>query len=382
MDLASFGTNSPGRLVSIPGGHSAFVPHPLPPPMQFGGRVLLLSDRAMLSLGRLDGKAQTLPNPHMLIRVFQQQEALLSSRIEGTIADPQELLLAEVSRGAPPSSGVREVRNYMDALDRGLRQLQELPVSLRLIRDAHRRLMRGVRGQEQRPGEFRDIQNYIGKPGGFSNARFVPPPVAEMRECLDAFEKFLHSEDDLPALVRLAFIHYQFEAIHPFRDGNGRIGRLLLVILLCDWKLLSHPLIYLSGYFDKHRDAYLDHLLAVSQRGAWEEWLRFFLQAVDEQAREAFERATSLLALREQYRERLQALRASSAALRLVDALFVRPILTVPVARGLLKMTYRGAQQVLLKLERAKIITEWRRVSGGRPKAFFAEEIIRLTSAL
>jgi len=191
----------------------------------------------------LKGIGHLLPNPHMLIRVFQQREAILSSRIEGTVANQQELLFADVDRKKTPAENVREVANYVDALDFSLRQLEKLPVCLRLIQDAHRRLMQGVRGQEQRPGEFRDIQNYVGKPGGFGNARYIPPPVPQMKESLDHFEKFLHAGSEIPALIRLALIHYQFEAIHPFRDGNGRIGRLLLALLLCDWKFLSKPLL-------------------------------------------------------------------------------------------------------------------------------------------
>ena len=230
----------------------------------------------------------------MLIRVFQQREALLPSRFESTVADQQELLFAEVNRTKAPADNVREVRNYIDALNCSLKQLEKLPVCLRLIRDAHQRLMRGVWGQEQRPGEFRDMQNYVGKPGGFGHARYIPPPVAQMNESLGHFEKFLHEETQIPPLIRLALIHYQFEAIHPFRDGNGRIGRLLLALLLCDWRLLSSSLLYLSAYFDHHREEYFDHLLAVSQRGTWNDWIAFFKALPNRHAMPSIERKSYL----------------------------------------------------------------------------------------
>ena len=264
MNPKDFTAASAGHLVPIGNDSFAFIPAPLPPSLEYEVRVVNSLEDASRALGQLNGVGFMLPNPHMLIRVFQQREALLSSRIEGTVADPQELLFADVDNKTAPAENVREVRNYVEALTLSLKNLHKLPVCLRLIRDAHQTLMRAVRGQEQRPGEFRDVQNYVGKPGGFRNARYIPPPVAQMNECLSQFEKFLHNESQIPPLIRLALIHYQFEAIHPFRDGNGRIGRLLLVLLLCDWKLLSKPLLYLSAYFDQHREEYFNHLLSVS----------------------------------------------------------------------------------------------------------------------
>ena len=320
-----------------------------------------------------------LPNPHMLIRVFQQREALSSSRIEGTIADPQDLLFAEIDRKKTPGENVREVRNYVDALNFSLKQLEKLPVCLRLIRDAHQKLMRGVRGQGQRPGEFRDIQNYVGKPGGFGNARYIPPPVPQMNESLGHFETFLHDKNEISPLIRLALIHYQFEAIHPFRDGNGRIGRLLLALLLCDWKLLSKPLLYLSAYFDHHRDEYFDHLLAVSQRGTWNDWIVFFLQGVAEQARDAVDRAQKLLALRDEYRTKLQSAHAPGSCLLLIDSLFELPVLTVPLAATKLKMSYPGANRNVLKLAAAGILKET--PQRQHPRLYLAPGILDLVSA-
>jgi Fic family protein len=379
IDPKSFTSNSPGDLVALASGHLAFVPRPLPPSLEYEARIVHPLEDATLALGQLSGIGQTLPNPHMLIRAFQQREALLSSRIEGTVADPQELLFAEIERAKEPADNVREVRNYVEALNFSLNQLEKLPVCLRLIRDAHQRLMRGARGQEQRPGEFRDIQNYVGRPGGFGNARYIPPPVAQMTESLESFEKFLHEESRIPALIRLALIHYQFEAIHPFRDGNGRIGRLLLALLLCDWKLLSKPLLYLSAYFDRHREEYFDHLLAVSQRGTWNDWIEFFLQGVAEEARDAVDRAQKLLALRDEYRTKLQTSHAPGACLSLIDNLFEVPALTVPLAATKLKQSYPGAKRNILKLVEAGILRE--SSPQVHPKCYLAPAILKLVSA-
>jgi Fic family protein len=374
-----FTADAPGKLLPMPGGHFAFIPNLLPPALKYEGKIPRLIEEANLALGYLRGSAQTLPNPHMLIRAFQQREALLSSRIEGTIADPQELLFADVKKLETLTPNVREVRNYVDAITFGLGRLEKIPVSLRLIRDLHKTLMHGVRGQEQRPGEFRDIPNYIGRPGGFENARYIPPPVPEMRSALDEFEKFIHSESDIPALVKLALIHYQFEAIHPFRDGNGRIGRLLLSLLLCDWKLLPKPLLYLSAYLDKHHDAYFDLLLAVSQRGAWSDWIVFFLQGIAEQALDAVERSRKLLDLRLQYQAKLHATHASALTLKLVDCLFDIPAMTVPLAQLKLGVSYPGAKHNVLKLVNAGIL----QLAEGKhhPKLYLAPGVLGLISA-
>lgn len=374
-----FSSDAPGSLVEIIGQYFSFVPSCLPPDLEYEARVIGPLEEAALALGQLNGIGHTLPNPHMLIRAFQQREALLSSRIEGTVADQQDLLFADLDRTKTPAENVKEVRNYVDALNFGLKQLEKLPVCLRVIRDTHQQLMRGVRGQEQRPGEFRDIQNYVGKPGGFGNARYIPPPVAQMTECLGDFEKFLHEQTQIPPLIRLALIHYQFEAIHPFRDGNGRIGRLLLALLLCDWKLQSKPLLYLSAYLDHHRDEYFDHLLAVSQRGAWNDWIVFFLKGVAEQAKDAADRAQKLLALRDQYRTRMQAAHAPGSCLLLIDDLFELPALTVPLAADKLKLSYPGAKGNVTKLVQAGILKETR--ERQHPRLYVASGVLELVSA-
>lgn len=371
--------SAPGTLVQIRDGVFAYVPNALPPELHYTGETSVLLEKATLALGHLSGIGETLPNPHMLIRPFQQREALLSSRIEGTIADQHDLLFADIAKPREMSDSVREVRNYVDALNTTMKKLEKLPVCLRLIRDAHQRLMQGVRGDEQRPGEFRDVQNYVGKPGGFSHARYIPPPVTEMTKGLDAFEHFLHDGTDIPALIRLALIHYQFEALHPFRDGNGRIGRLILSLLLCDWKLLSKPLLYLSAYFDHNRDEYFDHLLAISQRGTWTEWINFFLRGVAEQSRDAAERAQKLLGLRDEYRQRLKQSRAPGSCLYLIDGLFELPGLTIPIAADKLKISYPAAKRNVLKLVEAKILQET--AEKQHPRLYMAPEIMAAVSA-
>lgn len=261
-----------------------------------------------------------------------------------------------------------------------LHRLAELPVSLRLLREMHAVLLEGVRGGSRAAGEFRRIQNWIGPPGcGPKDVVYMPPPADRLPELLDAFEKHLHEESDLPPLVRLALIHYQFEAIHPFLDGNGRLGRMLVILLLCAWGLLPQPLLYLSAFFEAHRQEYYERLREVSTRGAWEEWVLFFLRGVETQARDAAARADRLLELRRQYRARFQKPRASAVLQGLVDMLFKTPILTVPQAAKQLNVTYAAAARHIESLVRAGILRE--AAFGGerkrrRNRVFVAEEVL------
>lgn len=379
LQAKDFTANAPGKIIELPGGYPSFLPDPLPPPLAYEGRTLGLIEEANRALGYLHGSAQISPNPHMLIRVFQQREALLSSRIEGTVADAQDLLLADIAKPETLPQNVLEVYNYVDALNYGLSQLEKLPVSLRMIRELHKRLLHGVRGQQNRLGEFRDVPNYVGKPGGFQNARYIPPPVAEMHSALNLFEKFVHEESQIPALVRLALIHYQFEAIHPFRDGNGRIGRLLISLLLCSWRLLPKPLLYLSAYLDKYRDEYFDHLSEVSRRGAWNDWIAFFLQGVAEQAHDAVDRSRKLLDLRTEYHAKMHAGRSSAKTIQLIDHLFVLPVMTVPLAQKTLHMSYPGAEHNIQKLVAAGILQPLE--GRHHPKLYRAPGILELVSA-
>ena len=380
--------NSAGHLVQIGHGETtywAFVPHPLPPELSFNaGLVNTLSD-ADRALGELAGLGRTLPNPQLLIAPFIRREAVLSSRIEGTQTDLTDLYAYEAGKlplfaglkMVPPESDVKEVTNYVRAMEYGLERLQTLPVSLRLIRELHGILMEGVRGDRATPGEFRRSQNWIGRPGCTLNeAEFVPPPVAEMNEALDAFEKYLHAGNTYPPLVRLAFIHYQFETIHPFLDGNGRIGRLLVTLLLVTWNLLPLPLLYLSAFFEQHRQPYYDLLRGVSEKGAWQEWVTFFLQGVAEQARDAGTRAKRLQDLQREWRERLFQARSSALLLLLVDSLFVTPVVTIPQTQRLLGITYRSAKANVEKLVHAGILRQTGESSYG--KMYLAPELLEV----
>jgi Fic family protein len=253
MDTAQFENSPSGRLVRAIDGYRAFVPNPLPPKLDWSDALVSLTSKADLALGTLSGLGENLPNPHLLIYPFVRKEAVLSSRIEGTLSSLSDLLLFEATR-AEKQRDVKEVQNYVDAVEYGLKRLEELPLSLRLIRELHSILMRGVRGERATPGEFRQSQNWIGPPGcTLNDATFVPPPVPEMKDALDRLEKFLHADSQLPPLVELALIHYQFETIHPFLDGNGRIGRLLITLFLCQRGILKKPLLYLSAFFERHR---------------------------------------------------------------------------------------------------------------------------------
>jgi len=376
MDPTTFIAPAAGRLVTTAGGAAAFVPSPLPPELAHSWSLSDALARAQGAVGHLRGIGRVLPNPHLLIQPFARREAVLSSRIEGTQASVGDLLLFEIGNPASERSDVREVANYVAALEYGFARLQELPVSLRLIRELHAKLLTGVRGESSDPGEFRSVQNWIGKPGTkIADATYVPPPVVEMETALDAFEKFLHAEPQLPALIRLALAHYQFEAIHPFLDGNGRVGRLLITLLLHTERLLDQPLLYLSAFFEQHRDEYYEHLLAVSSRGAWNEWVEFFLRAVNDQAVDAVERANRLVVLRDVYRERMTAARQSALLLAMIDHLFLSPAVTIAGVARELGVTYASAKQNVEKLVAARILEP---LSEARNRAYMAYEILAL----
>lgn len=385
MDISAFGENRPGQVLKQGTGVAAFwafVPHPLPPDIGFDRSLVRVLSDATQALGELGGLARNLANPYLFIGPFVSREAVASSRIEGTEADVEDLYAYEAGQrllpgmeARAPESDVREVRNYVTALNYGLKRLETLPVSLRLIGEVHRRLLRRVRGDKRAPGEFRRSQNWIGPPGcTLSEATYVPPPVPEMKDALGAWEKYLHAEDDYPALVRLAFIHYQFEAIHPFIDGNGRIGRLLLSLLTVNWGLLPHPLLYLSSYFERHRDAYYDLLLAVTTHGAWPEWVAFFLRGVAEQSEDAVTRTRRLQDLQAEWRRRVTTARTSANLLNLLDHLFATPIVTIPRAQKVLGITYQAAKRHVDRLVGNGILKQIS--EGSYDKTYIAPEIM------
>jgi Fic family protein len=385
MDLSSFGENPAGlplKLGANATAYWAFLPNPLPPDLEFDLALARTLSEATGALGELAGLAATLPNPHIFIRPFIRREAVASSRIEGTEADLADLYVYEAGQLALPGTepaardaDVHEVLNYVRALDYGLERIADLPVSLRFVRELHERLMSGVRGERATPGEFRRTQNWIGPPGCTLNeATYAPPPAPEMREALGAWEAYLHADDPYPPLVRLAFIHYQFEAIHPFLDGNGRIGRLLLSLLAVHWNLLPQPLLYLSPFFERRRREYYDLLLSVSTHGTWREWVEFFLRAVEEQSRDAVHRARRLQDLQTEWRERLTEARASALLLRLMDSLFEVPIVSVPQATDILGVTYPSAREHVQRLVDQNILSQVGDSSYG--KLYVAKDIV------
>lgn len=371
---------APGQrmhVVRVPTGYHAFVPPPLPPELSLGpdlARRLSAADRA---IGELAGVTRSLPNPFLLSQTLVRREAVLSSRIEGTRASLSDLVLFESELlDAPMSAGdVGEVLNYVHAVRHALEPNRRLPLSLALLKETHAILMEGVRGGYATPGEFRRSQNWIGPPGAvIETATFVPPPPEAMWTCLDAFEKYLHDKRTLPPLLDIAAIHYQFEAIHPFLDGNGRVGRLLVVLLLVEWGLLPAPVLDLSAHIEPRRDRYYAALLGVSTDGDWAAWWAFMLEVFEEQAHDAVERARSLEALRADYRGRVASSRASGLLPVLVDECFRIPAMTIGRAQGILGVTHRAAANNVEKLVAAGVLTEV--PTPGRRRVFLAEEIL------
>lgn len=345
-----------GRRIRCPGGYRAYVPAPLPPRIAWNERLAAALSAADRAIGRLAGEGRRLPNPHLLIRPFVRREAVLSSRIEGTQATLGELLASEAGAAVERSpADLREVANYVVALEYGVERLRTLPLSLRLVRELHERLMRGVRGDVATPGEFRRSQNWIGPPGStLADATYVPPPAADLMECLGAWEKFLH-DGSLPPLVHAALAHSQFEAIHPFLDGNGRVGRLLITLLLVEKDVLPAPLLYLSAFFEATRREYYARLLAVTEKGEWEEWLGYVFTGVAQQAEDALgriQRVDDLLLL---WRERL-AKAPSRLPDKAIDLFAENPYWSVNKLATRLDVAFTTAQRAIDRLESAGIV--------------------------
>ncbi len=353
-----------GRYIRQVGDYSAFVPASLPPdpPINMDQPLWSLLSKADRSLARLDGAAETLPNPDLFVYMYVRKEAVLSSQIEGTQASLDDLLEFEARPlKSSRSPDVREVANYVAAMNHGLQRLATLPVSLRLIREIHSKLLAGTRGSERVVGEFRRLQNWIGTPGcTLSEARFVPPPVQEMLPALNDFEKFCHLRGTMPDLIQVGLIHAQFETIHPFGDGNGRVGRLLATLLLCEREILTRPLLYLSIFFKRHREEYYHRLQAIRDEGQWEEWLTFFLQGVAEVAADATTTARRVLNLRDEHRDIIhnQNRRRSAKALRLLDKLFMEPFVDVNRVGKICDVSYSNANDLVSELSRLGILRE------------------------
>lgn len=345
-----------GSRIRCAGGYRAYVPAPLPPTVAWSAGLAAGLSAADRAVGRLAGEGRRLPNPHLLIRPFVRREAVLSSRIEGTQATLGELLASEAGAAVERSpEDLREVGNYVAALEYGVDRLCKLPLSLRLVRELHERLMRGVRGDAATPGEFRRSQNWIGPAGcTLAEASFVPPPPERLMDCLGAWEKFLH-DDSLPPLVHAALAHSQFEAIHPFLDGNGRVGRLLITLLLVEKGVLPSPLLYLSAWFEATRPEYYARLSGVTERGEWEEWLAYFLAGAAGQAEDALGRIQRIDALLSHWRGKL-ARSPSRMPDKAIDLFAENPFWTVKKLAGRLDVAFTTAQRAIDQLESADIV--------------------------
>ena len=371
-----------GRYIMQPSGYRAFIPAPLPPdpPVQIAGELQLLLSQADRALGRLDGSIQTLPHPDLFVYMYVRKEAVLSSQIEGTQSSLQDVLAAEAKILAPDRpKDVDEVVNYVRAMNHGLKRLAELPVSVRLIREIHTELLQGVRGSHLTPGELRTSQNWIG-PGGctLNEASFVPPPPHEVPQKLAELEKFLHTNTGLPLLIEIGLAHAQFETIHPFLDGNGRIGRLLITFLLCERQVLLKPVLYLSYFFKRYRQQYYEQLQSVRDAGTWEQWLTFFLKGVVEVSGQATDTARRILDLREAHRRAITEKlgRAAGNGHRVLEHLYEHPIISVNEVQGLIATTYPAANDLVARMVDIDILRE---VTGqARNRKFIYQTYIQL----
>jgi Fic family protein len=353
-----------GRYIDQLEGYKAFIPNPLPPAPEvtMDQEMWHLLSQADRALGRLDGATDALPNPDLFVFMYVRKEAVLSSQIEGTQASLIDVLEFE-SQALEPNNpqDVAEVVNYISAINYGLDRLQEIPVSLRLIREIHQELMKGVRGAERNPGEFRRSQNWIGPAGcSLAEASYVPPPPHEMIQALNNLENFLHSPQPMPTLIKVGLAHAHFETIHPFLDGNGRTGRLLITFLLCEQNILQRPLLYISFYFKKYRAEYYDRLQAVRDSGNWEDWLKFFLRGVYEVAQEAAATARGIVNLKEEHRQLVLSKmgRRSGTAIALLESLYFRPIFNVEHAEAVTNLSYPNANSLIKDLSDIGLLEE------------------------
>ena len=379
MDPNDFSASSSGKTILTPTGYWAFLPNPLPPEITWSLSLVSTLSETERELSRLSAVAHTFPCARLLIQPFMRSEAVISSRIEGTRASLIDLYTYESNALSflEKAGDVREVYNYVVSMDYGFDRLKTLPVSLRLIRELHEKLMQGVRGGSLTPGEFRRSQNWIGPAGSTpTTAPYVPPPVAEMHQALDMLEKFIHAPSEVPHLIRMGMIHYQFEAIHPFLDGNGRVGRLLIVLLLGEWGLLQRPVLNLSAYIEKYRQQYYDLLLQVSQKGAWEEWLLFFLRAVRAQARDGVVRIEQLQSMRSKYQSLITSARNPKRLAGVIDYIFTRPVLSARQLSNGMGIPFKSANDALAKLEAAGILRE---ITGfAHNRLFQAAELLQV----
>jgi Fic family protein len=374
MDIERFKTDGMAGELMNSDGDMAFNPAPLPPEIEMNGNLLDVFTRATNNVGQLSGVGRRVDNPSMLITPFIYKEAVVSSEIEGTrvtLSDVYEYEAGKESGDGPSRNELQEVQNYVRAVFEGIDMMEE-GIDLNLAQSLHEILMSGVRGEEKQPGEFRDTQVYIGGRG--QEARFVPPPPSVVPYAMQNLETYMQTGGAYQPLIDIGLVHYQFETVHPFRDGNGRMGRLFIMLMMCDEDLLPEPYLYPSSYFNRNREEYTDRLLAVSRDKAWKEWLIFFLEGISQQAEEAFSRASELLDLRDEYRERYQD-EANSVSHLAMD-IFTKPYITVNEAKNMLDMTYGAANTAVDKLVEDEVLEE---VTGqSRNRVFRAREVFRV----
>ncbi|MDY6990282.1 MAG: Fic family protein [Thermodesulfobacteriota bacterium] len=345
-----------GRYITQPEGYKAFIPSPLPPapPITWNEELRNLLSTADIALGRLDGIATILPNPDLFVAMYVRKEAVLSSQIEGTRATLIDIFDYETT--GEMVKDVDEIVNYVRAMNNGLERLKSLPLSLRLIREIHEELLKGVRGEHRTPGEFRTTQNWVGPPGSTINdAMFVPPPPHEMMTALGELEKFVHGRDNLPVLIKNALIHAQFETIHPFLDGNGRIGRLLTTLILVHDHIMERPLLCLSYYFKRNRSEYYERLNNIRNRGDWEGWLKFFLKGVCEVSGQAVGSAKEIISLQERDRSRLA---KNPNGLKLMDHLVMNPLVTIKEIRRVTAVSNATAGRLAKQMIELGVLSE------------------------
>ena len=354
-----------GQYIKQLQGYKAFIPEPLPPKnpeLSIDDELQDYLSGADISLGRLDGSIQMLPNPDLFIEMYVKKEAVISSQIEGTQSSLSQLLKKESEVNDPDTpSDVNEVSNYVKAMHRGLELLNDLPVSVRLVKEIHKELLRDVRGQEKNPGELRKSQNLIGSEGmDIRHATFVPPPEHEMVKALSDWEKFLHQNDHIPVLVKIGMAHAQFETIHPFLDGNGRVGRLLITLLLCEWDKLQEPVLYLSHFFKQHRQEYYELLQNVRDLGDWESWIKFFVRGVSEVSGQATDTSREIVSLREKHRGLIveEFGNVAGNGLKVLERLFLKPYITVKQIESLTGVTFSAANNLMGKFENVGVLTE------------------------
>ncbi|MEX0344896.1 MAG: Fic family protein [Rhizobiaceae bacterium] len=382
MNKADFSDSPTGTLVPTISNQWAFVPNPLPPEIEYAAIAVPLA-QAMQAIGELNAAGRSLSNPMLVIRPLQRREALLSSSMEGTYTTADALALAESDKAAKVDASTIEVRNYIDAFEAANEMRQTLPISSRMIREIHRILLADVpseRGANKRPGEFKDQQNFIGgRNRQIENARFVPPPPSQAEDAMAELERYLNREDIgiVPPIVDAALFHYQFETIHPFADGNGRVGRILIPIYLMEKGVLDSPLLYLSPAVEGHKDDYVDLMLGVSQHGEWTAWLLFFLEMVVKACKAANETLADLEALRQKFRQDVSDSGGSARYLTLIDELFVSPVVTIPDVARKLSVTYPAAKNAVDRLVEQSVLDEHHIIS--HPRRFISWPIVDLS---